>query len=107
MQLEYMIKATNDPLPNQPVQMTHFELSFKYAGYEHVALVTAMHGEESNQYTLSPKNEILLQKYGSQIVHVFHDNDRPANFHVRKEEEMAFWGAIGLSLHQRLKGSNG
>jgi hypothetical protein len=106
MQLAYKMQATNHPLPKRPVQMTHFELPFKYAGYQHVALVTEMHGEESNQYTLSPKDEKLLQKYGSQIVHVFHDNDRPAIFHVRKEEELAFWGAVGLSLHQKLKSSD-
>ena len=49
--------------------MKQFELSFKFAGDQQVALVTEMLGEEANQYTLHPKDETLLQKYGSQIVH--------------------------------------
>jgi hypothetical protein len=83
--------------------MKQFEISFKYAGYQHIALVKEMHGDEANQYTLHPKDEFLLQKYGSQIVHVFHDSDRPVVFHVNKDGEKAFWGAVGASLHQKLQ----
>jgi hypothetical protein len=91
------------PAPNRSVQMKQFELSFKFAGDQQVALVTEMLGEEANQYTLHPKDETLLQKYGSQIVHVFHRTARPVVFPVSREEEKAFWGAIGVSLHQKLQ----
>jgi hypothetical protein len=96
-------KQSLTPVPNRPVQMKQFELSFKFAGYQQIVLVVELRGEEANQYTLHPKDEALLQKYGSQIVHMYHHTDRPAVFPVNKEEEKAFWGAIGDSLHQKLQ----
>jgi hypothetical protein len=87
--------------------MSHFEIIFTFENHRHHATVAILHRDGHIQYTITPEDQDLREKQGTQVVHEFpHKPLQPAfPGETEKAEEYSRSVVAGLQhfLQQKTK----
>jgi len=87
--------------------MSHFEITFTFENHRHHASVAVLRRPSHIQYTITPDDQDLREKQGTQVVHEFpHKSLQPAfPGETEQAEEYSRSVIAGLQhfLHQKTK----
>lgn len=82
--------------------MKTFEIHFSLHDHQYTAEVVPIQAKDHVQYTISPREEDMLLKYKTQVVHQFEGRVMEAAFPGATEEEKAYSAAVTRGLKNYL-----
>jgi hypothetical protein len=83
--------------------MSHFEITFTFENHRHCATVAVLRRPSHIQYIITPEDEELKEKQGTQIVHEFPHKPLQPSFPGKTEQSEEYSRSIIAGLQQFLK----